>query len=90
MALPTANTPLYNHTLPDIEDWLHRQGCEQNTDVPHRWHVQRPLWEADVILDIDALVVRYVNAGADGKDVQRIFKYSLSRQDLEEAIFAGP
>ncbi len=52
--------------------------------------MQRPLWEADVILDIDALVVRYINAGADGKDVQRIFKYSLSRQDLEEAIFAGP
>lgn len=90
MSLPTADTPLYNHTLPDIEGWLRSQGCEQNIEVIHRWHVQRPLWEADVILDIDALVVRYINAGADGKDVQRLFKYSLSRQDLEEAIFSGP
>lgn len=90
MVLPTADTPLYNHPLPDIETWLRQQGCEQNTEAPHCWHVNRPLWEADVILDIDALVVRYINAGADGKDVQRVFKYSLSRQDLEEAIFSGP
>ncbi|MBD2424961.1 DUF3143 domain-containing protein [Phormidium sp. FACHB-1136] len=39
------------------------------------------------MLDIDAPVVRYINAGADGKDVQRIFKYSLSRQDLEIDFF---
>jgi len=90
MVLPAADTPLYNHPLPDIETWLRRQGCEQDTDAPHLWHVSRPLWEADVILDIDSLVVRYINAGADGNDIQRAFKYSLSRQDLEEAIFSGP
>ncbi|HIK44862.1 MAG TPA: DUF3143 domain-containing protein [Leptolyngbyaceae cyanobacterium M65_K2018_010] len=90
MALPSADTPLYNHPLPDIETWLRRQGCEQDAEAPHRWHVSRPLWEADVILDIDSLVVRYINAGSDGKDIQRAFKYSLSRQDLEEAIFSGP
>jgi hypothetical protein len=35
-------------------------------------------------------VVRYLQAGAEGQDLQRAFKYSLSRQDLEEAIFSGP
>ncbi|MGF1570300.1 MAG: DUF3143 domain-containing protein [Nodosilinea sp.] len=90
MALPSADTPLYSHPLPDIEAWLRQQGGEQDTEAPHRWHVSRPLWQADVMLDTDALVVCYLNAGADGKDVQRVFKYSLSRQDLEEAIFSGP
>ncbi|TVP70287.1 MAG: DUF3143 domain-containing protein [Leptolyngbya sp. LCM1.Bin17] len=90
MTLPAATIPLYSHPLPDIETWLRQQGCQQDTDALHRWHVIRPLWEADVILDIDSVVVRYINAGADGKDVQRVFKYSLSRQDLEEAIFSGP
>lgn len=90
MALPSADTPLYNHPLPDIEEWLRQQGCEQDLDEPHCWHVSRNLWEADLILDIDSLVVRYINAGEGGQDMQRVFKYSLSRQDLEEAIFSGP
>lgn len=34
MVLPTADTPLYNHPLPDIETWLRQQGCEQNTEAP--------------------------------------------------------
>jgi hypothetical protein len=90
MSLPSADTPLYNHPLPDIEAWLRQQGCEQDRDKPHYWHVSRNLWDADVILDIDSLVVRYINAGEGGQDMQRVFKYSLSRQDLEEAIFSGP
>ena len=49
-----------------------------------------PLWQADISLDTDSLVVRYINGGADGQDVQRVFKYSLSRQDLQAAIFSGP
>lgn len=90
MVLPTADTPLYNHPLPDIETWLRQQGCEQDAEASHRWHVSRNHWKADVMLETDSLVVRYIDAGADGQDVQRVFKYSLSRQDLEEAIFAGP
>jgi hypothetical protein len=90
MALPSADTPLYNHPLPDIETWLQQQGCEQDPEAPHCWHVSRNLWKADVVLDIDSLVVRYINAGEGGQDMQRVFKYSLSRRDLEEAIFSGP
>jgi hypothetical protein len=90
MAMPSADTPLYNHPLPEIEHWLRNQGCEQEPGLPHCWHVECPTWQADLTLDIDAIVVRYLNAGADGQDIQRIFKYSLSRQDLNEAIFSGP
>ncbi|MEO0458604.1 MAG: DUF3143 domain-containing protein [Cyanobacteria bacterium P01_A01_bin.114] len=90
MPLPPADTPLYNHPLPDIEAWLSEEGCQQDVSELNRWSVQRPAWEADIVLEIDSIVVRYIKAADDGSDVQRGFKYSLSRRDLKEAIFAGP
>jgi hypothetical protein len=36
------------------------------------------------------MMVRYLNAGGCGKDLARSFSYALSRQDLQNAIFAGP
>ncbi len=40
-------------------------------------------------MEVDSMTVRYRNAGEGGQDLQRSFKYSLSRRDLEEAIFSG-
>jgi hypothetical protein len=88
MSLPPGNTPLYNHPLPLIEEWLNQQGCEQDPSDLHCWSIQRPGWQAELMLDVDQLSVRYVNI--EGRDVQRSFKYSLSRDDIEEAIFSGP
>ncbi|MBW4493258.1 MAG: DUF3143 domain-containing protein [Oscillatoria princeps RMCB-10] len=90
MVLPSAETPLYNHPLPEIEQWLRAQGCQQDRKQLHCWHIQRPSWEAEIVLDIDQLTVRYFQAGADGQDIQRSFKYALSRRDIEQAVFSGP
>jgi hypothetical protein len=90
MILPKADTPLYNHPLPQIEEWLISQGCKQSKDDIHCWHVDRPNWRAEVCLDIDQLTVRYFNFSEGDRSIQRSFKYSLSRQDVEDAIFAGP
>lgn len=90
MSLPTADTPLYNHPLPNIEQWLRNQGCQQDSQEPHCWHLQQRDWKAELCLDVDQLTVRYLQAGEQGQDVQRSFKYSLSRQDIEQAVFAGP
>lgn len=90
MTLPSANTPLYNHPLPEIEQWLREQGCQQDRDELHCWRVQRPNWSAELLLDVEQLTVRYLNAGEGGQDIQRSFKYSLSRQDIEDAVFSGP
>ncbi len=90
MALPPADTPLYNHPLPDIESWLQSKGCEQDENDIHRWHIQQPAWTAEISMEVDSLLVRYLEAAQDGGDIQRSFKYSLSRQDLDEAIFSGP
>jgi hypothetical protein len=90
MTLPPSDTPLYNHPLPDIEQWLTSHGCQRDHNDVHRWHVKKQDWAADICMEIDCLIVRYLHAGADGKDIQRSFKYSLSRKDLDDAIFSGP
>jgi len=90
MTLPPSETPLYSHPLPEIEGWLISKGCQQNRDELNCWRVEQQSWEAELCLDIDQLTVRYFNAGSDGKDVQRSFKYSLSRKDIEDAVFSGP
>jgi hypothetical protein len=90
MALLPPETPLYNHPLPDIEVWLTEQGCQRDQSELNYWTIQRPSWKAELVLDTDSIVVRYLGAGEEGQDIQRSFKYSLSRQDLNDAIFAGP
>lgn len=90
MTLPTPSTPLYNHPLPDIEIWLTEQGCQQDPSNLNQWQVKRPTWEANISLEIDSILVIYLGASEDGRDLQRSFKYSLSRKDLNDAIFAGP
>ena len=104
MTLPTDDTPLYNHPLPEIERWLISMGCEQDDSELHCWHITKPDWRAELCLDIEELTVRYhstniVGAGADfqqtpqmpeNTSIYRTFKYSLSRQDIENAVFAGP
>ncbi len=90
MTLPPANTPLYNHPLPEIEHWLSDRGCQQDKTDLHCWYVERSNWKAEIWLDIDQLTVRYFGTTDTEQAIQRSFKYSLSRQDIEDAIFAGP
>ena len=88
--MPSEDTPLYNHPLPYIEQWLTDQGCQQDRHELHCWRLDKPTWKAELWLDIDQLTVLYLKAGIDGQDIQRSFKYSLSRRDIEEAVFYGP
>jgi hypothetical protein len=90
MPLPTADTPLYNHPLPDIEQWLTQMGCEQDREQLHCWRVDQASWRAELCLEVEELTVNYLRAGESGRDIQRSFKYSLSRQDVEDAVLAGP
>ncbi len=90
MTLPPADTPLYNHPLPDIEQWLQELGCQQDRHELHCWHVERQSWNAELCLEVEELTVRYIQAGEIGRDIHRSFKYSLTRQDIEDAVFSGP
>ena len=86
--MPPASTPLYSHPLPEIEEWLRDQGCERDESDISQWRFSSTGWTAELRLDVDSIVVYY--ATSSGKAVQRSFKYSLSRADLEEVIFSGP
>ena len=90
MDLPVPETPLYNHTLPQIEQWLKEQDCEQDERELECWYLKRPAWQAQIWLDIEQITVKYIRAGENGQDIQRSFKYSLCRRDIQEAVFSGP
>lgn len=90
MSLPSADTPLYNHPLPEIEAWLLRMGCQQNPEDVHCWNVERSTWKAEICLEIEEITVRYIGAATKGSDIKRSFKYSLTREDVEAAVFSGP
>ena len=90
MSFPPAETPLYNHPLPAIEQWLTDLGCQQDQQNLNCWTIQKPNWQAQVSLEIEEITVCYLKAGADGSDIKRAFKYSLSREDIEAAVFGGP
>ncbi|XFA72027.1 DUF3143 domain-containing protein [Thermosynechococcaceae cyanobacterium Okahandja] len=87
--LPAPHTPLYNHALPQLEEWLRQKGCVQNENDIHCWHLDYPQWSAQICLDIEELKVVYHDR-LEGSTIQRSFKYSLARADVEDAIFAGP
>lgn len=90
MALPSPTTPLYNHPLPALEAWLDEQGCYRDQSNPNVWRVTRSSWQAEIIMDVEDIRVRYIKDEYGGKEIQRAFPYSLSRQDVEDAIFTGP
>jgi Protein of unknown function (DUF3143) len=90
MELPAANTPLYNHSLPTIEYWLTTQGCNQDRENLHCWYLEQPDWKAEISLDTEELTVRYFETESESQNINRSFKYSLSREDIEAAVFSGP
>ena len=86
--MPPASTPLYGHPLPAIETWLTEKGCDRDSKDISLWRLKEENWSAELFLDVDSIVVTYTKS--DRSTVQRSFKYSLSRSDLEKVIFAGP
>lgn len=90
MTLPTPDTPLYNHPLPEIEAWLRSKGCQQDFEELNHWYLKQSNWTADLWLDVDQITVRYSEMEESAQNIQRSFKYSLSRQDIEDAVFSGP
>ncbi|HAC66033.1 MAG TPA: DUF3143 domain-containing protein [Cyanothece sp. UBA12306] len=90
MTLPPPETPLYNHPLPEIEKWLSDLGCQQDKENLHCWTIERSTWKAQLSLEIEELTVCYLPSTQTDEEITRTFKYSLSRQDLEDAVFDGP
>jgi hypothetical protein len=84
MDLPPDKTPLYNHPLHALEEWFREKGCEQDPQVPHCWKLHHPEWSADLCLEETVLRVEYQLS-----DQTKVltFPYSLSRADVDQAVF---
>jgi hypothetical protein len=85
--LPDEGTPLYNHSLRALEDWLRQLGARQERPHAALWDLHRPQWSASIELEIEELKVSWHH---DGQKSVRHFPYGLSRADVEAAILAGP
>jgi hypothetical protein len=90
MTLLPADTPLYNHPLPEIEQWLLSIGGQQDDTELHCWHLTKDTWQAELCLEVEELTIRYHFPVTKERDIYRSFKYSLSREDVENAILGGP
>jgi hypothetical protein len=85
--LPPEDTPLYNHTLPALEDWLRQLGGRQRAGHPEVWDLEQPQWTARIELEVEELKVSW---DEQGRQSVRHFPYGLSRDDVQAAILAGP
>lgn len=90
MNFSNGDKPLYSYPLPEIESWLASLGAQQDRDQLNCWQVEKPEWQAEICLDTEEIVVSYYSEGESSADVTRSFKYSLNRQDVEDAILSGP
>ena len=87
MQLPSAETPLYSHPLPVLEEWLRSSGFTRSEEDVCLWTLERPQWTAQLLLQSDGLVISWTQ---EGTSTERAFSYGLSRADVEAAILAGP
>ena len=87
MQLPSAETPLYSHPLPALEEWLSSSGFTRSEEDVCLWTLERPQWTAQLLLQSDGLVISW---SQEGTSTERAFSYGLSRADVEAAILAGP
>jgi hypothetical protein len=86
-SLPPEDTPLYNHPLAALEEWLRELGARQQGTHSASWDLHQPQWSARIELEVEDLKVSWHQ---EGGETVRLFPYGLSRADAEAAILAGP
>ena len=87
-ALPTDQTPLNQHSLRALEQWLLQLGAEPVEGDPCRWTLRVASWVAELQMDQVDLRVTWQQSGQNDK--QCSLPYGLSRADVQAAIMAGP
>ena len=88
-SLPAESSPLNQHSLRALEQWLLQLGAIRIDNDPCRWQLERPDWRAVLLLAREDLKVIWQSSGTTG-ETQCSLPYGLSRADVEAAIQAGP
>ena len=86
--LPSPTTPLNQHSLRALEEWLLTLGAEPIEGDRCRWSLETEAWTAELRLEREDLVVVWDNRDADVSPCS--LPYGLSREDVTAAIQAGP
>jgi hypothetical protein len=87
LSLPDPSTPLVQHPLPQLEDWLRQLGARQRAAHGYQWDLHQQHWSALLELEVEDLRVSWLQ---EGQQTVRQFPYGLPRADVEAAILAGP
>ena len=86
--LPPPTTPLNQHSLRALEEWLLTLGAEPIDGDRCRWSLETEAWTAELRLEREVVVVVWDNRDADVSPCS--LPYGLSREDVTAAIQAGP
>ena len=86
--LPSQSTPLNQHSLRALEQWLASLGASRVDGDPCLWAVVTPEWTAELQLEREDLRVAWQRP--DQSDRVCSLPYGLPRADVEAAILAGP
>lgn len=86
--LPPPSTPLNQHSLRALEEWLESLGATPTDGDRSRWNLINPSWSAELRLEREDLVVVW-QTGEPGSTPCSL-PYGLSRLDVTAAIQAGP
>lgn len=86
--LPSQSTPLNQHSLRALEQWLTSLGASRVDGDPCLWALVTPEWTAELQLEREDLRVAWQRP--DQSDRVCSLPYGLPRADVEAAILAGP
>lgn len=85
--LPPPETPLNQHSLQALEEWLRVLGAGRSEDDLCDWIWEQPGWSARLRLDQEGLGVTWTSS-QPAKSCA--FPYGLPRKDVEAALRLGP
>ena len=87
LQLPPAQTPLNQHSLMALENWLVELGAKKSLDYPCQWTWTKSEWSAKIFLKQDEITIVWEK---NNQVSECFFPYGLTRADVEAAIMQGP
>ncbi len=82
-----SDTPINQHSLQSLEEWLIDLGATKDIDNPSKWYLLLSDWNATIFFEQEDLSVVWESGG---KVTKRLFSYCINREDIENVILQGP
>jgi len=79
--------PINQNSLQSLELLLTALGAVKDINNPSKWYLLLSNWNATIIFEQEDLSVLWES---EGQETKRLFSYSITREDAENAILQGP